>query len=112
MLKEVHMPKYLVQANYVDKGLKGLLKEGGSSRRAAVEKMFESVGGKVEAFYYAFGGTDVFIIADMPDNVSAAALSLAVNATGAATSKVTVLLTVEEIDAATKKTVSYRAPGQ
>ena len=106
------MPKYLVQANYVDKGLKGLLKEGGSSRRAAVEKLFESVGGKVEAFYYAFGGTDVFIIADIPDNVSAAALSLTVNATGAATSKVTVLLTVEEIDAAAKKTVSYRAPGQ
>ena len=106
------MPKYLVQANYVDKGLKGLFKEGGSSRRAAIGKMFESVSGKVEAFYYAFGGTDVFIIADMPDNVSAAALSLAVNASGAATSKVTVLLTVEEIDAATKKTVSYRAPGQ
>jgi len=106
------MPKYLVQANYVDKGLKGLLKEGGSSRRSAVEKMFESAGGKVEAFYYAFGGTDVFIIADMPDNVSAAALSLTVNATGAATSRVTVLLTVEEIDEAVKKTVSYRAPGQ
>jgi len=105
------MPKYLVQANYVGDGLKGLLKEGGSSRRAAIEKLFGSVGGKVEAFYYAFGDTDVFIIADVPDNVSAAALSLTVSAAGAAASKVTVLLTAEEIDAATKKTPSYRAPG-
>lgn len=106
------MPKYLVQANYVGQGLKGLLKEGGSKRRAAVEKLFGSVGGKVEAFYYAFGDTDLFIIADVPDNVSAAALSLAVNATGTATSKVTVLMTAEEIDAAVKKTPSYRAPGK
>ena len=105
------MPKYLVQANYVGDGLKGLLKEGGSSRRAAIEKLFGSVGGTVEAFYYAFGDTDVFIIADVPDNVSAAALSLTVSAAGAAASKVTVLLTAEEIDAATKKTPSYRAPG-
>jgi uncharacterized protein with GYD domain len=111
-MKEVYMPKYLIQANYVGEGLKGLLKEGGSSRRAAVEKLFESVGGKVEAFFYAFGDTDLFIIADLPDNVSAAALSLTVNAAGAATSKVTVLLTVEEIDKAAKKTVRYRAPGQ
>jgi uncharacterized protein with GYD domain len=106
------VPKYLVQASYVGEGVKGLLKEGGSSRRAAVEKLFGSVGGKVEAFYYAFGDTDLFVIADVPDNVSAAALSLTVNAAGAATTKITVLLTAEEIDAAAKKTVSYRAPGQ
>jgi uncharacterized protein with GYD domain len=106
------MPKYLIQANYVGEGLKGLLKEGGSSRRAAVEKLYGSVGGKVEAFYYAFGETDLFMIADVPDNVSAAALSLAVNASGAATSKVTVLMTAEEMDAAVKKTTSYRAPGK
>ena len=106
------MPKYLIQANYVGEGLKGLLKEGGSRRREAVEKLFGSVGGKVEAFYYAFGKTDVFIIADVPDNVSAAALSLTVSASGAAASRVTVLLTTEEVDAAAKKTVSYRPPGR
>ena len=106
------MPKYLAQANYVGEGLKGLLKEGGSSRRAAIEKLFESVGAKVEAFYYAFGDTDLFIIADAPDNVTVAALSLIVNAAGAATAKVTVLLTAEEMDAAAKKTASYRAPGK
>jgi uncharacterized protein with GYD domain len=106
------MPKYLIQANYVGEGLKGLLKEGGSSRRAAVEKLFGSVGGKIETFYYAFGDTDLFIIADVPDNVTAAALSLTVNAAGAATAKVTVLLTAEEIDAAAKKTPMYRPPGR
>ena len=106
------MPKYLVQANYIGEGLKGLLKEGGSGRRAAVEKLFGSVGGKVEAFYYAFGDTDLFIIADVPDNITAAALSLIVNAAGTATAKVTVLLTAEEIDAAAKKTATYRPPGQ
>ena len=106
------MPKYLVQANYVGEGIKGLLKDGGTGRRAAVEKLFSSAGGKMEAFYYAFGDTDLFIIADLPDNVSAAALSLTVNAVGAATARVTVLLTPEEIDAAAKKTPSYRPPGQ
>ena len=106
------MPKYLIQANYVGEGLEGLLKEGGSSRRAAVEKLFGSVGSRVEAFYYAFGDTDLFVIADVPDNVTAAALSLIVNAAGSATAKVTVLLTPEEIDAAAKKTPTYRAPGQ
>ena len=106
------MTKYLVQANYVGDGVKGLIKEGGSNRRVAVEKLFESVGGKVEAFYYAFGETDLFVIAEIPDNVTAASLSLTVNASGAATAKITVLLTSEEIDAAAKKSPSYRPPGQ
>jgi uncharacterized protein with GYD domain len=106
------MPKYLVQANYSSEGVKGVLKEGGSARRAALEKVFASVGGKVEAFYFAFGDTDAFIIADVPDNVTAAALSLTASSHGTASSKVTVLLTPEEIDAATKKSINYRPPGK
>ena len=106
------MPKYLIQANYVGEGLKGLLKEGGSSRRAIVDKLLGSVGGRVEAFYYAFGDTDAFVIVDVPDNVTAAALSLTINATGTVSTKITVLLTAEEIDAAAKKTLAYRPPGQ
>lgn len=105
------MSKYLFSANYVGEGIKGLIKEGGSSRRAAVEAMGESLGGKIEAFYYAFGDTDLFIIADFPDNISAAAVSLIASAAGTATTKVTVLLTPEDIDAAAKKGVSYRPPG-
>jgi uncharacterized protein with GYD domain len=106
------MPKYLIQANYVGEGLKGLLKEGGSSRRATIEKLLGSVGGRVEAFYYAFGDTDAFVIVDLPDNVTAAALSLTINATATVTVKVTALLPPEEIDAAAKKTLAYRPPGQ
>jgi uncharacterized protein with GYD domain len=110
--KESEMAKYLIQANYASDGYKGLVKEGGTNRREAVEKLVASVGGKIEAFYYAFGDTDVFIIADMPDHASMASVSMTVNTAGAATSKVTVLLTPEEIDEAAKKSPVYRAPGQ
>ncbi len=106
------MPKYLAQANYVGEGIKGLLKEGGTGRREAVEKLVASMGGTVEAMYYAFGETDVFIIADMPDNASMAAVSLVAAASGAVTLKTTVLMTPEEVDEAAKKTPDYRPPGQ
>jgi uncharacterized protein with GYD domain len=106
------MAKYLWQAKYVGEGSKGLLKEGGSSRRAVVEKMIDSMGGKLEAFYYAFGETDLYAIVEMPDNVSAAAFALTVAASGAVTLKTTVLMTPEEIDRAAKKTPSYRPPGK
>ncbi len=106
------MPKYLAQCNYVGEGVKGLLKEGGSSRRAIVEKLVESVGGTVEAFYYAFGETDLYVIADLPDNVTMTTLALLVAASGAITIKTTVLITPEEVDEAVKKTPSYRPPGQ
>ena len=106
------MAKYLVQANYVGEGIKGLLKEGGSSRRAVVEKLFKSMGGTVEAFYYAFGDTDLYVIADLPDNATAAALVLTVTSNGTVACKTTVLMTPEELDEAAKKTPSYRPPGQ
>ncbi len=106
------MPKYLTQCNYVGEGLKGLLKDGGTNRRAVVEKMIQSVGGTMEAFYYAFGETDLFIIADIPDNVSMSAMALMVNATDALTVKTTVLLTPAEVDHAVKKTPDYQPPGR
>ena len=105
------MPKYLAQCNYVGEGVKGLLKEGGTSRRAVVDKLVESVGGTVEAFYYAFGETDLYVIADLPDNVSMTAVALLVTASGAIDIKTTVLITPEEVDEAVKKTPSYRPPG-
>jgi uncharacterized protein with GYD domain len=106
------MPKYLLEVNYLDDGLKGLIKEGGTRRRAAAEKAVKSVGGSVESFYYAFGDVDVYVIADVPDNVTAAALALTLNASGAVASRTTVLLTTEEVDAAVKKHPKYRAPGK
>ena len=106
------MPKFLIQANYKPEGLKGVLKEGGTGRRKAVEQMSAAFGGKVEAFYFAFGDRDVFVIVDAPDNISAAAVALAVNASGVVSTTTTPLLTPEEVDQAAKKSVTYRAPGQ
>ena len=106
------MPKYLAHASYTVEGLKGLLKDGGTKRREVVEQLAKSLGGKLEAFYYAFGDDDLFVIFDLPDNVSATTASLIVNASGAAKARVIVLLTPEEVDQATKKTVEYSPPGQ
>ena len=105
------MPKYLFQGSYTEQGLKGVLKEGGSKRRDAIEQLVKGIGGTLEVFYYAFGEDDFFIISDMPDHVDATAVSLMVNASGAVKAKVTVLVTPEEVDQATEKTVSYRPPG-
>lgn len=105
------MAKYLFQVSYSSAGLKGLLKEGGSSRVASIRKLTESRGGKVEAFYFAFGDDDVYLIADLPSHVEASAISLAVGASGAASVKTVVLLSPEEIDTATKIDVGYRPPG-
>ena len=106
------MPKYLAHASYTVEGLKGLLKDGGTKRRDAVEQLAKGLGGTVEAFYYAFGDDDLFVIFDLPDNVSATIGSMVVNASGAAKAKMTVLLTPEEVDEATKKSVDYIPPGQ
>lgn len=105
------MAMYLFQASYTDKGLEGLLNEGGSARRAAVEKAIRSIGGTMEAFYYTFGHKDVIVIADMPDNASAAGFSLLVARAGGAKISTSVLITPEEIDEAAKKTIDYRPPG-
>src|SRR3954454_8783992 len=105
------MPKYMLDVSYTLDGVKGVRAEGGSARVKAATALVESVGGKVESFYFAFGGTDVYVIVDMPDNVSAAAAALAVSAGGGATARTVVLLTAEEIDAAVKQKSLYRPPG-
>ena len=105
------MPKYLIRASYTVDGVRGLLKEGGSSRRATIEQLVRGMGGKLEAFYYAYGEDDVITIGDFPDEASVAALSLAINASGAVKLKTTALIAPETIDEATKKTVAYRPPG-
>jgi uncharacterized protein with GYD domain len=105
------MPKYLIKASYTSEGAKGLLKDGGSKRREIAEQAMKSAGGKMEAFYFAFGDTDVFLIVDAPDHASVSAASLAINASGAVRTETVVLITPEEIDQAAKKSVTYRAPG-
>ena len=106
------MPKYLFQGSYIGDGLKGLATEGGTPRVEAARQLFGSLGGTLECFYFAFGAEDLIVICDLPDNVSAAAFSLAINNTGKAKGRVTPLMTPEEMDQVITKSPNYRAPGE
>ncbi|MFE3327447.1 GYD domain-containing protein [Streptomyces sp. NPDC059176] len=105
------MPKYLVQASYTAEGTTGLLAEGGTGRKEAVERVLRSCGGTLEWMYYAFGDDDLYVVVDMPDDVSMVATSIAVRATGTVTSRCIPLISPEDIDAATRKQVDFRVPG-
>jgi uncharacterized protein with GYD domain len=105
------MPKYLFVANYSAEGLHGVLSEGGTGRQAAVAQLAESVGGSVESFYFAFGGDDAFVVCDLPDDEAAAAVGITVGASGKASVRTVSLLTPDQVDAATKRSPAYRAPG-
>ena len=105
------MAKYLLVASYTAEGAKGVMKDGGTKRRQAAEQAINSAGGKLEAFYFAFGDNDAYVIVDAPDNASVAAMSLTISASGAVNTKTVVLLTPEEIDQASKKGTTYTAPG-
>jgi uncharacterized protein with GYD domain len=108
------MAKYLIEAAYSQVGLKALVKDGGTGRKKVVEAAVKALGGHLDAFYYAFGTSDIYAIVDAPDNITAAAFALAVGGTGiAAHLKTIVLLTPGEVDKAAKKsaTAGYRTPG-
>ncbi len=106
------MPKYLFQASYTVEGIKGLLKEGGTSRSQTIAQLAEKSGGRLESFYYAFGEDDVFAIVDLPDHATASAMSLTITGSGTVKVKTVVLMTPAELDAAAKKTIDYRPPGK
>jgi len=103
------MAKYLITASYTAEGTKGVLLEGGSGRKAAIQKAVQGLGGSIESMYFAYGDTDVLLIVDMPSAASGLALSLAANASGTVNVKTTPLITVEEVDQACKASVNYRA---
>jgi uncharacterized protein with GYD domain len=105
------MAKFLIKASYSSQGVRGVMKEGGTSRRDTVGALTSNLGGTMESFYFGFGEADAYVTVDLPDNISAAAIALAVNATGAVQVSTVVLMTPEEIDEAAKKTVDYRPPG-
>jgi uncharacterized protein with GYD domain len=105
------MPRFMIEASYTLEGVKGLRSAGGSSRREAVAHALESAGGSLEHFYFAFGDNDAYVIAELPDAEAAAAVALTVNASGGATTRTVLLLTPEEVDAAAKRSVDYRPPG-
>jgi uncharacterized protein with GYD domain len=105
------MPKYLFEATYTTEGIQGLVRDSASGRRSDVQAAIKAVGGSVEAFYYAFGQNDAVIIADLPNNIKAAALALTTSGSGAVRVRTTPLLTVEEVDQALEIKTQYRAPG-
>jgi uncharacterized protein with GYD domain len=106
------MAKYLIEVNYTLDGIKGVMAEGGSARVAAATELVEGLGGKLESFYFAFGERDAYIIVDLPDNTTVAAVELMVFASGAVKPRTVVLLTPAEVDAATSREVTYRPPGR
>ena len=105
------MPKYLFQANYTTEGFQGLLKEGGTSRRQVFEELAKEQNGVLESFYYALGGSDLYMTFELPDTATAAAVSMTIGAGGALNITTVQLISPEEIDAASGKTVTYRLPG-
>jgi len=106
------MPKYLLEVSYTAEGAKGLLKDGGTKRRQAASALVQGLGGKLETMYFAFGETDVYAIADLPDSTAAAAAALALAASGAVSNKTRVLISPEEMDQAAKKSTQYTPPGR
>lgn len=105
------MPKFLLEVNYTAEGARGLHTEGGTKRQQAASRAAESLGGRIESFYFAFGAADVVCVCDMPDAISMAAVSLAVTESGAAETRTTALLTAEDMDHAVSKHSAYRRPG-
>ena len=105
------MAKYLITASYTADGMKGVINKGGTARRDAISKMVAELGGSLESFYFAFGDEDAYVIVDLPENVSAAAVGMAVGASGMASTKTVVLLTPAEIDRAAQNQAAYPAPG-
>lgn len=105
------MPKYLVEAEYTVSGLEGVRAKGAQARVDALRSLCESLGGSLESFHFAFGDTDVYVIADLPDDETAAAVGITVGSSGAASTRTTKLLTAEQVDVALAKTVQYRPPG-
>ena len=108
------MARFLIQASYTQQGLAGLVKSP-EDRTAVIKTVLEGMDGKLESIDYAFGEFDVVGIAEMPDNTTMAAFSMAVGASGAVTNiKTTVLIPVSEgVEAARRaSSVTYRAPGE
>jgi uncharacterized protein with GYD domain len=104
------MAKYMAIASYTAAGMEGVTAEGGSARVEASRQIVAQAGGTLESFYFAFGKDDAYVVCDLPDNVAAAAVAMAVAASGLVVTRMVTLLTPEEIDHAAARTLSYQAP--
>ncbi|MGE3289510.1 MAG: GYD domain-containing protein [Pseudonocardia sp.] len=105
------MAKFLWHGSYSQRGVKALVEEGGTARRAGVERAVTAMGGTLETMYFAFGDDDYYAVVDLPDNVSAAAVGLATALAGAVQLRTVVLLTAADLDEAARRAHEYQGPG-
>lgn len=105
------MARFMYKVSYSKEGMQGVIKEGAANRKTFIEKMAAEMGGSISSFDFAFGDTDVYVIAEMEDQITAAAVATAVAASGAATIETVVLLSADDVDRAIGKHAPYRAPG-
>ncbi|MFU8851558.1 GYD domain-containing protein [Micromonospora sp. SL1-18] len=106
------MPKFLLESTYTTDGAKGLATDGGSKRAEVARRAIEASGGRMESLFFSFGEYDTYAVCDMPDDKAAAALVIAIRAAGGVTTRITPVLTPEEVDDATRMKVGYQAPGK
>ncbi len=106
------MPKFLLESSYTTDGVKGLIADGGSKRAEVARQAIESSGGRIESLHFGFGKYDTYVVCDMPDYKSAAALVIAIRAAGGVHTRITPMLTPEEVDEATRMKLTYQAPGK
>lgn len=106
------MPRwYMWKVSYSVDGIRGIVKQGAVDRATQIGQIVAANGGTLEAFYFAFGDTDAYVIADLPDDTTAAAISLAVVSSGAAGVETVKLLTPAEVDEARSIQTGYVPPG-
>ena len=102
--------RYLVRAALTAEGLKNLQKQPPTALKAGVAKFVESVGGKLEFWYFDYGGATAYSVIQYPDEIAAATAQLSTNAAGFARVTIRPLLTAEEMDKAVEKWPPIRIP--
>lgn len=105
------MARFMFKVSYSKEGMQGVIKEGAVNRKTFIEKMAAEMGGSISSFDFAFGDTDAYVIAEMEDQITAAAVATAVAASGAGSIETVVLLSADDVDRAIGKHAPYRAPG-
>jgi len=107
------MPKYMYSGNYTAKGAAGLLNDGGKAREEEAEKAAASMGGSLEAYYWCYGEMDFMMIINVPSEEMAIKFSLHVGASGVFNGKLTPLISVDTMEAATSTELPFiRLPGE
>lgn len=105
------MPRFLLESTYTPDGVKGLVADGGTKRAEVARRAIEGCGGRMESLFFSFGKYDTYAVCELPDHKAAAALAIAIRAAGGVHTRISPVLTPEEVDEATRTKLSYQAPG-